>query len=768
MLENALASIPRDQSVRIQLRSGRGKDDGVEVSGPRGELENCRPRIVRALDSLVEQFKTETKDLEDGVVMDFVRSSRGRIGQIAKQNEVLFKLRSDSQPSVTGASAPEQASNQAEGSIMSIKTKRSIKVLCVTCDFKKTKTEVVVNAANGHFRHGGGIAFHIAEAAGPTLKNECDQAIERHGGPLSIGDAVRTTSGDLSRHGIISIVHAVVPDTSHPDKRDLMDLAVYNSLMEAESGNNGSIAITLMGSGIYGWPDQLAAETIVSAIRGWTCRASPVGSLERIVLFDSNPSKVAAFIDALEAATFMPALDSLSAIADDDERKPFPRPTHAWYWNNGVVERDAMDGRGPWVQYDYDQAMQLESALGKTSTVHIIGDKGGMYPDTRHKVDGLPLYSVNLDEMLQTNAKSGFRRRIDRKPITSDSMLPPMFLERQQQFNEDIEGRPSPRLDANLLADTRVTVKRTASGASSDIGNGSMATLEYGVSFTGLARNVTGAIQDLDRFLMESYVETEGIGILYPITVTAAEIEKEVESVKLEGKGTLIFTGQKRVRVRALGSANCHKIETAIRQFIEEKMISEDLPSVWANTDPEKVVLTDIKKDTEEWFKVQARFSRGFACEILKVERIEAPRLYRKYLSQRRHVMDENGGSSNLLWLVHGTSGTAPKQVIESAQGLSPQYCDRGYFGRAVYMAEDMAYSHSYKHTLADGTFQALLVELEAGKVNDLGSNLDGSLRAPSPGYHTVKGQVATNHQAYMVYEHHRQYPTHLITYKKP
>jgi len=76
--------------------------------------------------------------------------------------------------------------------------------------------DAIVNAANGHLAHGGGVAGVISRAAGPELQQESDRLVAERG-PFPTGSAVVTGAGKLPFKGII---HAVGPRFGEGDEEE--------------------------------------------------------------------------------------------------------------------------------------------------------------------------------------------------------------------------------------------------------------------------------------------------------------------------------------------------------------------------------------------------------------------------------------------------------------------------------------------------------------------------------------------------------------------
>ncbi len=124
-------------------------------------------------------------------------------------------------------------------------------------------TEIIVNAANEHLRHGGGVCGYIFQAAGAKqLQDACDQI-----GHCPAGSAVITPGFKLCRY----IVHAVGPvwqGGSHHEPQ-LLYGCYTASLNLAEKYSCHSIGFPLISAGIYGYPADKAWQIAVQAISDW-------------------------------------------------------------------------------------------------------------------------------------------------------------------------------------------------------------------------------------------------------------------------------------------------------------------------------------------------------------------------------------------------------------------------------------------------------------------------------------------------------------------
>ncbi|HJV10523.1 MAG TPA: macro domain-containing protein [Burkholderiales bacterium] len=136
--------------------------------------------------------------------------------------------------------------------------------------------DAIVNAANGHLAHGGGVAAIISRAAGPELQTESD-ALVRKTGVLPTGSAVVTTAGRLPFKGVI---HAVGPRQGEGDEETKLVSALGNAFERARERGWSSVAFPAVSSGIFAVPLETCARAYVKAMR-----ASPLSKV-RLCLRD--------------------------------------------------------------------------------------------------------------------------------------------------------------------------------------------------------------------------------------------------------------------------------------------------------------------------------------------------------------------------------------------------------------------------------------------------------------------------------------------------
>ena len=143
-------------------------------------------------------------------------------------------------------------------------------------DLLDEPVDAIVNAANGHLAHGGGVAAIIARAAGPELQRECDALVRKHG-PFPTGAAVVSTAGKLPFKGVI---HAVGPRQGEGDEETRLFRALTAAFGLARDHQWQSVSFPAVSSGIFAVPLEVCARAYLKAMR-----ASPLSKV-RLCLRD--------------------------------------------------------------------------------------------------------------------------------------------------------------------------------------------------------------------------------------------------------------------------------------------------------------------------------------------------------------------------------------------------------------------------------------------------------------------------------------------------
>ena len=129
-------------------------------------------------------------------------------------------------------------------------------------DLTTEQVDAIVNAANAHLQHGGGVAGMISRRGGPQVQAESDAWVRQHG-PVSHAEPAYTSAGQLPCRYVI---HAVGPVWGEGDEDNKLAAAVNGSLKLADRLGLKSIALPAISTGIFGFPRLRAARVILAAV----------------------------------------------------------------------------------------------------------------------------------------------------------------------------------------------------------------------------------------------------------------------------------------------------------------------------------------------------------------------------------------------------------------------------------------------------------------------------------------------------------------------
>jgi putative ATPase len=125
--------------------------------------------------------------------------------------------------------------------------------------------DAIVNAANGHLAHGGGVAAAIARAAGSALTDEGDRLV-REKGEIPVGEAVVTTAGELPFKGVI---HAVGPHQGVGREEERLEAALRAAFLRAHEKGWASVSFPAVSSGIFAVPLDVCSRAYIAAVEGF-------------------------------------------------------------------------------------------------------------------------------------------------------------------------------------------------------------------------------------------------------------------------------------------------------------------------------------------------------------------------------------------------------------------------------------------------------------------------------------------------------------------
>ena len=139
-------------------------------------------------------------------------------------------------------------------------------VVVVQGDITAARTDVIVNAANEHLVHGGGVAAALAAVGGEEFVQESRRWVSENG-PVQPGQAAVTTGGALAARWV---VHVVGPRYREgQDNETLLRQAVRAALDAAAELGAKTVAMPALSTGVFGYPLDAAAEVIVSECLRW-------------------------------------------------------------------------------------------------------------------------------------------------------------------------------------------------------------------------------------------------------------------------------------------------------------------------------------------------------------------------------------------------------------------------------------------------------------------------------------------------------------------
>ncbi len=123
-------------------------------------------------------------------------------------------------------------------------------------DITERDVDAIVNAANSHLRHGGGVAGAIVRKGVQIIQDESDAI-----GFTPVGTEVIIRAGKLPARFVI---HTVGPRMGEGDEDNKLKNAVLSTLRLASEKGLKSVSMPSISSGIFGFPKDRCAKILVN------------------------------------------------------------------------------------------------------------------------------------------------------------------------------------------------------------------------------------------------------------------------------------------------------------------------------------------------------------------------------------------------------------------------------------------------------------------------------------------------------------------------
>ncbi|PWH13701.1 MAG: Appr-1-p processing protein [Ardenticatenia bacterium] len=131
-------------------------------------------------------------------------------------------------------------------------------------DLTEEQVDAIVNAANEHLQHGGGVAGAIVRKGGQVIQEESDRWVREHGS-VRTGTAAITGAGALPCRYVIHTVGPVWHGGGQGEEA-LLASAVRSALDMAVRHQLSSVSLPAISSGIFGFPKARCAEIILQEV----------------------------------------------------------------------------------------------------------------------------------------------------------------------------------------------------------------------------------------------------------------------------------------------------------------------------------------------------------------------------------------------------------------------------------------------------------------------------------------------------------------------
>ena len=158
-------------------------------------------------------------------------------------------------------------------------------------DLTQEPVDVIVNAANRHLEHGGGIARVISLKGGPMIDQESRAWVRDHG-PVTHESPGITTAGNMPANYIF---HAVGPVWGSGNEENKLANTINGCLVKMDEMALESIAFPAISTGVFRFPKALAASIFYETFKKYFS-VHPNSSIRNVILVLFDKPTITAFL----------------------------------------------------------------------------------------------------------------------------------------------------------------------------------------------------------------------------------------------------------------------------------------------------------------------------------------------------------------------------------------------------------------------------------------------------------------------------------------
>ncbi|XP_071978246.1 protein mono-ADP-ribosyltransferase PARP14-like isoform X2 [Engystomops pustulosus] len=273
-------------NVRVALRSRN-----IHLSGTKTYVEEATSHVQKVLSSIF--WDTLLID-KPGAKKHYLANEKMYITCAKNNYNCVIHLQKEEDDE----DLPKDDADPGE-SLYQVSLPQGVTISVYRGNLCRHNADAIVNAANKDLKHIGGLAQALLLAAGPKLQDDCEQLVRRQGS-LYPGESVITDAGNLPCKQVIHTVGPKWNSNSAPRCKDLLQKAIISSLALAAEHGHRCIAIPAISSGIFGFPIQTCAQTIIEAIKEFVEGKGRSSSVTRIDLVDNKDETITAFTKSLK------------------------------------------------------------------------------------------------------------------------------------------------------------------------------------------------------------------------------------------------------------------------------------------------------------------------------------------------------------------------------------------------------------------------------------------------------------------------------------